>query len=99
MEAGSPASAFARHPDLLRGPLPAPLDGDVVVIDGRARLRVRLELDEMLVPETVCAQETDPVAVCEVELRSGLTGPLHPVHPELRPLELLGLRAHGRRRQ
>src|SRR3954468_11323241 len=96
---GSPASAFARHPELLCRPIPAPLDRDVVVVTGSRRLRVRLELDQILDLEAIRAQQPDPVAVCQVELRPDLSGPLNAVHAELRPLKLFGLRTGGRSRQ
>src|SRR5581483_774076 len=87
------------YPDLLCRPLPGPFDRHVVVVRGRYGIRVRLELEEGVDPERVLAQETDPLAVREVELCSRLAGPLDAVHPELRALQLLRQRADGRRRQ
>ena len=51
---------------------------------GAARVRRRLELDQVLDLEAVRAQQADPVAVAEVELDPVLVGPLEAVHPEVR---------------
>jgi hypothetical protein len=75
----SPASGL---PDLLRRPLARPLQGDERIAR-RPPFR-RLDFDQVFNLEPAAPEQSEPVAVGQVELDTSLAGPLDPIHPERR---------------
>src|ERR1039458_219403 len=100
---GSDPRSTPRHPDFLGRPAPRPVDGDEGI--ARDRLVRGAELDQVLDVESGASQETDPIAVVEVELHALFVGPFVPVHaevvaPEVRPRRYLGVGiGHGEHEQ
>src|SRR5689334_17969184 len=86
--AGGASATFARHPDLFRRPLLAPLCADVAVAVVRLRVLRCEELDETHELETVRAQYVDPVTVAHVEFDFVRVGPVDPLQTALRSLEV-----------
>src|SRR5206468_7682688 len=92
------AGAKAGAPNLFARPLLRPLGARMVVVVVDRGLR-RVELVELLDLEAVRAQESDPVAVAELELDLVRVGPFDLVESALRTLQRLHRAALGGRTQ
>src|SRR4029077_18705313 len=70
-----------RHPDLLRRPAQCPVKRDEWIAGGR--VPGGTQLDQVVDLESAATEETDPVAVVQVELHAVVVRPLVPVHTEV----------------
>src|SRR2546423_1579981 len=84
VRAGVDLKPLAGFPDLLRGPSSGPFAREEVEAIGRHVGR-RLELNQGFDFEAVRAQESDTVAVAEVEVDGIVAFPLKAVHTEVGP--------------